>query len=386
MEYFNHNNDGLVYINIAPSIEDVSSYFEKFFLSNHLGREKLEKSKEIWIKPNITGAELPEKGKTSQPLVLRELIDALLKFKSKDCIFVADSSVVGCDTTNAAKESGIFAVCKEKGVTFVDLRNLDYKKVSVKNYHGIKEIDISSPFQEDDNFLINLAKLKSTYGSPAGFTLKNAKGVISDKHKLKFHINSVQDCLCDLAVSLNWDISILEGFPTSELGVPNGVGPFGVSSSPILLDYLMCIIVGIDPTVVGHIDKLADTIQSRHDLMVSKEINELRLSCKPLIYSKNWLEKIAQENEIEIINGSPCSGCIESFAKATKVFDSEKKKHISILIGSKLEREDLEKKISLCIGNCAISAFNSSKYKAIGCPPTIVSMKEEIVRTLNSEI
>jgi uncharacterized protein (DUF362 family) len=387
MEYLNQNCDGLVYINTVPSIENISVYIEKFFLLNNQGREKIEKSKEIWIKPNITGEELPERGKTSQPSVLKALIDILLKFKSKDCIFVADSSVIGCDTISAARCSGILDACKEKGVKFIDLRGLDYKKVSVNNYCGVKTIDISVPFLEEDNFLINLAKLKSTYGSPVGFTLKNAKGVISDKSKLKFHIKSVQDCLCDLALSLNWDISILEGFPISELGVPNGIGPFGIANSSILLDYLMCLIVGIDPTIVGHIDKLADKIKARQELMLSKDINELRLTCKPLIYSKNWLEKIAQENGIEIINGSPCSGCIESFAKTLKVFDSEnleKRKHISILIGSKLKKKCSDK-TCICIGNCAISAFKSAKYKAVGCPPTIDSMKSEIKRALNEK-
>lgn len=379
MEYFTSNEEKSIYINTQPHIEALSYYFNKFFAA--YGTERLYECKEVWIKPNITGIEIPERGKTSQPLVLEALIDTIMKFRQACDIYVADSSVIGCNTIEAAKKSGIYDVCNKKGVTFVDLRNLRYQNVDIKNHFGIKELNISYPFLTNDIFKINLAKLKSVYGSPIGFTIKNSKGIISDDDKLSFHENSLQNCLCDLALNVNWDISILEGFPISELGVPGGVGPFGISDSSILLDCIMCYVVGIDFKNVGHINQLSKTIKSINELLESNDLKILRSTCKPLMYSKNWLEDISKENNVEIVNGNPCSACLESFAKTTSIFNSQAK-NISIIIGSSFKETNCSKR-SICIGNCAISTYGASDFTAIGCPPTIDSMKEVITKAMS---
>jgi uncharacterized protein (DUF362 family) len=118
---------------VYPKEADYSSYFQKYFETNVDAFIKLLAAKEIWIKPNITSNEKWERGKTSNPYVLSALLDFLKKYHGEKYIFVADSSVVGCDTGKAAEECGILSVCNDNRITFVDIKELNYRKITVKN-------------------------------------------------------------------------------------------------------------------------------------------------------------------------------------------------------------------------------------------------------------
>ncbi|MDX9710497.1 MAG: hypothetical protein RBT64_13175, partial [Trichloromonas sp.] len=56
--------------------EDARSFLLKY-LSQPSITKKLFESKEVWIKPNLTSDSIPERGKTTQPKILKELLAAL---------------------------------------------------------------------------------------------------------------------------------------------------------------------------------------------------------------------------------------------------------------------------------------------------------------------
>ena len=177
---------------LCPGPEWAGSALEEFTRQSPATRFRLETAEAIWIKPNLTGAEPPSQGRTTQPRVLDELLEWLKALKpATRQIYVADSSVVGCDTTEAAATTGILAVCEKHRVPFVDLRSLGYADRDIPDPLEFATLPISLPFSRDEVFKINIGKVKSTYGSPVGFCLKNAKGLLPDDFKLQFHLKGV---------------------------------------------------------------------------------------------------------------------------------------------------------------------------------------------------
>jgi uncharacterized protein (DUF362 family) len=208
-----------------------------FLASDPLPLKGLSVCKEVWIKANITSGEPPEFGRTAQPLVLGSLIKAIRALRDTSTrIFVADSSAVGCDTWRAVEVAGIKEICYANRARFVDLRKRQFIQVEVPDPLLFRTLPVSAPFTSADVFKLNIGKLKTTYGSPVSFCIKNVKGVIPDHDKLQFHLKGLQQALCDLANCVEWDLAILEGLPMSELGRPAGNGPLGICTDPVVLD------------------------------------------------------------------------------------------------------------------------------------------------------
>ena len=388
-----------------PKEKEYSSYFKTYFDKNIDTFVKLINSKEVWIKPNITSMEKWEKGKTSNPYVLAALLDFLLKYRKRKDIYVADSSVVGCDTKKAAEECGILSICEDKGITFIDIRELKFKEIPVRTSLIYSKIDIAEPFTLLDTFKINLGKIKSTYGSPVGFTIKNAKGIITDDLKIEFHKRGVQKAICDLFECINWDLAILEGLPMSELGQPKDDGPIIISDSVLLCDYYEALMLHIIPEYYGnyifHLNILSDRYRINNDTFSSTFRKRQNSTDQRLSFCLHGIEKLEKDYCISIHDGKPCSGCLESFSKAIIRKDSESLKDLQTIFVLGSENSLHGKEELALIGTCAIdnfimlgfnnniiqdndeelSKFNDklkSSFPTPGCPPTIDSINETI--------
>lgn len=368
------------------------------FLSGKDQLERIMRAEEIWIKPNITSGSAPERGKTSQPAVLHHLI-RILSFLDIPInkIKVADSSVIGVDTVEAAQVSGILPVCEEFGVEFMDLREIPFGVASIKNHRIFKKIPINIPFLNKNNYLINLAKIKSTYGSPVGFSIKNSKGVITDDYKLNFHLLGVQEAICDLYQAIDWNLTILEGFPVSELGKPSWSGLIAISNCSLFVDFCVAKICKVPTNDVPHLNLLA----SDYNLKITNpaSIFEISKNVPSLCFSKVGLKDIEEEFQINVEGTHVCSGCRESFFRAlTKIKKTGFVKSGTYLLGTCSHSEyPIIKGVRHIIGNCAIRSHDNfllycndytkeylddlSSEKIEGCPPTIDSM----VARLHSE-
>lgn len=157
---------------LSSDLDTISEVLQSF-LSKHLAQREF---KQIWIKPNITGGEPSHRGRTSSPEILEVLLNALSSILGANFpVFVADSSVIGCDTEKAARLCGILSVCEKHGIPFVDLRSLATNTIPVSAPLVLTEIAVARPFADRSTCKINLAKIKSTYGSAVAFCIKNAK-------------------------------------------------------------------------------------------------------------------------------------------------------------------------------------------------------------------
>lgn len=392
-----------IYISAHPASEELEAMFSSFIGSSPWLLDRLVSATEIWVKPNITSAESPDQGRTTQPDVLYALLTAIRKLLgSEGRIYVADSSVIGCDTKSAARVAGILDVCEQLGVAFVDLRDVPYRSVRIKAPLLYETLEINSPFATADVFKVNLAKIKTTYGSPVGFCVKNNKGVIPDELKYAFHLRGVQRALCDLDQALSWDMCLLEGLPMSQLGKGAGNGPLGLSTSAVVLDTCMCVCCGVPLSDVFHLQTLAEMYGiGTQSLLEIDGFHQLQSMCPKLSYSEKGLADLAREFSVDIADGKACSACTESFAKALARLLREDMFPANDLyvLGADSDTElcgRAQGSIAL-VGNCSFDKVAMdlvrSDYspdlvelwrtglKIQGCPPTI----DDMVRILSSE-
>jgi uncharacterized protein (DUF362 family) len=373
--------------------EHVRPIFLKY-LSSYSIRKKLFESSEIWIKPNLTSDSIPERGKTSQPKILKELLATLNDIGiDMTKVRVADSSVIGVDTNLAANVSGIAAICEDYKVSFVDLRSVEFVEVPIENARIFHKLPINRPFVQANNFLINLAKIKSTYGSPVGFSIKNNKGIITDDFKLNFHLRGVQDGLCDLYKTVKWDLTILEGFPASELGLPSWSGLLLISTSSILADVCAAILCKVDIRDVPHLDQISKDV----GLVLNDAFTAHFMRMVPkLQFSKVGINDLENEFNIKVKGARVCSGCRESFFRAlTRIKKDGSVKYGTYFLGACSHSEyPIIAGAKHIIGNCAIRSLDSflanatdpsfnyqsalEITKVAGCPPTIDGMVKSL--------
>jgi uncharacterized protein (DUF362 family) len=377
---------------------DAAQYIDEYIAEDIRIKKRLKFVKEIWIKPNITSAEPPSRGRTTQPFILASLLRVLRAHVPDKLIYVGDSSVIGCDSTHAANISGILEVCAEYCTPFVDLRNVRFRSASIKDYREFELLQINEPFLRKDVLKINLAKIKSTYGCPAALSVKNGKGCIPDETKLRFHVKGLQRSLCDLGRIIKWDFAVLEALPCSNLGTPGPSSCMILSTDPVVADCCACLLFGVPLSDVEHLDWLAQ--ERGLDVIALTTLPNFALManiCGRLEYSRSAIETLEKRFAVSIDDGKPCTACLESLAKALpKSTGSGRAKKIVIGpdVTLPIERPEADDVQMSFIGKCSfdrcamelemtsypedlVKCWQSS-IKLDGCPPTIDSMVESL--------
>ena len=382
----------------TPSEEDVFDHVTDFITADPDLFERLRSTEEVWIKPNVTSGEPPERGRTTQPSVLDGVIRAVCDLRgSRRSVFVADSSVIGTDTNSAARTAGVKRVCDDNNVPFIDLRASAFVEVDVPDAKLFPRLMLNAPFTERRIFKINLGKIKMTYGSAVAFCTKNSKGVLHDEQKLAFHVKGLQPSLCDLAKCLSWDLAVLEGLPMSQLGEPAGNGPLGLCTDPVVLDCFFALVFRIPWETSHHLATLSEAAGVTEAALQSLPGYALFHSLfAPLSYSTSSLSELGGQYSVSIIDRRPCSACLESFAKALrKIALSPGCRDSAFVLGCSPDgilEEQLGSHPTFFVGNCSFLAVAEElrtrefpealierwrrSRKVPGCPPTIDCMRK----------
>jgi uncharacterized protein (DUF362 family) len=394
-----HGNE-LLSISVLLSASAAEAVIEEFLEKSPRLQERIQSSRSVWIKPNVTAAENPGRGRTTQPIVLDGLLSVLQRRFPRKRLVVADSSVIGCDTSAAARVAGIFDVCVKRGVQFVDLRKVPFCEVVIPGHLEFASVHVSRPFTDKSTAKINLAKLKSTYGSPASFCLKNAKGCIPDEVKLKFHLRGLQRSLCDLGRAIEWDWCVAEAFPCSQLGEPGPSGLLISTPDIVVADLAACLALGLPLKDAFHVEWLSHYggVDSASILSVVG-FDAVESACQKLQYSRIAVADLEDRHRVKINDGRPCSACMESLAKALARIKNRSNEGVEIVLGADVESVRLEpvpgSGVQVFIGNCsfdrcamememrcypdAVVDLWKDAVKVPGCPPTIDSMSTALV-------
>ena len=192
----------------------------------------------VLIKPNMSFPNPPERATTTDPEVVRAMIDLSLGAGARR-IFVVDHPMRS--SRLCLKRTGMDDVCKKyKNVHLIGAvkENL-YKDVSIPNTKELKKTKIIRPFLLAD-VIINIPRMKSHSATVVSLGTKGNMGLIWDRRS--FHVRlDLDEAIADLNTFIQADLTILDGTRVLTSGGPLGPG---------MVKPLNCLIGGTDPLAV----------------------------------------------------------------------------------------------------------------------------------------
>ncbi len=228
------------------SLESVRSSLEEIAANTNFPDVR---DKYILLKPNVLSDAPAEKNITTNPVVVKAVIE-MLKDRGAGKIIVGDSP--GLPGPNfKPKNSGIYRVCEEEGVEWVDFSSKTIEKTISK----IKVVQTA--YLEEVDMVFSLSKMKTHQLMGATGAVKNMFGTVPGLNKSPLHLKAPSplafaSLICDIYRTHIPEYSIMDAVVAMEgAGPANGTMRqlnliLGSSSAPAL-DKAEAVIMGYRP-------------------------------------------------------------------------------------------------------------------------------------------
>lgn len=205
----------------------------------------------IGIKPNLVVAATAEDGATTHP----EIVDGVLTYLHNKGFYntvVCEGSWVGAKTSEAVMVSGLDYICKKHKVPFFDLQKDTFKTLDANGMN----ISLCTTVTNLD-YLINLPVLKGHCQTNVTCALKNAKGLMPNSEKRRFHTLGLHKPIAHLNTILPRQMIVVDNI-CGDLDFEEGGNPVIMDrilcfKDPVLCDVFACNTLGIDYTTVPYI-------------------------------------------------------------------------------------------------------------------------------------
>lgn len=330
-----------------------------------------DRKKRVGVKPNLAASSRASHGATTHP----EMVDGVLTYlkgQGFSNLVVLEGSWVGDVTARAAKVNGIYDVCRNHKVPFVDLQ-----KDSCRTLEGAgMKISVCEEALGLD-YLINLPVLKGHCQTRITCALKNSKGLIPNSEKRRFHTLGLHKPIAHLNTIVRQDFILVDNI-CGDLDFEEGGNPVPMDRilgfwDPVLCDSFAAESIGYRPYDIEYI-RLAE------QLGVGSS-NVARANMIPLNEGAMDVKKIKRTPRITRLEGyaapkDACSACYGSLIYALDRLEGEGRlrgrEMGSIAIGQGYRG----KSGVLGVGNCT-KCFEKNVR---GCPPKAVEIAEFLRR------
>jgi uncharacterized protein (DUF362 family) len=321
---------------------------------------ELESDDLVALKPNLINATSSEKGATTDPEIVKGVIE-YLQAKGFNNLMIIEGSWVGADTDKAFEVCGYHQLARYYEIPLYNLKKDNFIK---KSYQGL-EIEIAEKALKAD-YLINLPVLKGHCQTNITCALKNLKGCISDSEKRKFHRQGLHQPIAYLNKLLKQDLIIIDGIygdlDFEEGGNPVKMNRIIAAQDPVLADSFAADLLGYSTAEVEYIEIAAEIGVGTKDLSRAEIIELNQDQAAEIEYSSRKIKKLAAKIKAK----DACSACYGSLIHALKrIEESGQLDKIAgmIKIGQGYQGEEVS---GIGIGNCCSGADKFVK----GCPPS----------------
>lgn len=329
----------------------------------------------IFIKPNIVLAKSASTGVVTNPLVVEGIICYLLeKGVPRDNIIIGEGCLEGIDPEKAIKKAGYYDLCNKYGIKFRDIFSGRFIKKEIDDGEQKAIVEIAEEIFKAD-IIISVPVVKTHMQTGVSLGIKNIKGVINHQSRKTMHRSKLERQIAYLSKLIPRYITIadgsigLEGMGPLSLGKPANLGLIIAGKDPVAVDTAICHIIGIK--VPEHIKKAAELGLGEGDI---KRINLAGEEIKVVQRKFEAADKrVSPHPDFEIIDGKPCSGCINSVWMTLHDLKEIPAETISVAIGSQILDEMIGYGKIIAIGNCALRALKNKGHEVEaleGCPPT----------------
>ena len=333
----------------------------------------------VLIKPNILAVKTVESAAITDPRICKAIADVVRERGAKPVI--AESSSVGIDTEEAFRTGGYDKLRKE-GYEVVDLKRkgIETVKVAVPEGKSIKDI-VLPKIVVDADVIISVPKMKTHDGALVTLSLKNMKGVLSDKLKRQVHQRfGVFQGVVDLCSVVKPDLVVMDGITAME-----GFGPsFGdlvklgliiVGRDPVATDAVASVVMGFGAREDPIVDLAAKSglgVANLEDIeIVGVDIAKVQRRFKRC--SEALSERVTGQRGFQLLtDDKTCTGCKNTILQVLLNFEKTNRldelKGWIIAAGQLDELPDVDKERLLLVGVC-LAKHKKEGVFVRGCPP-----------------
>lgn len=323
---------------------------------NILDQNEIDVSdKSVLVKPNMLGAFDPERGATTDPLLIEAIVEVLEERKVAE-IYVGDSPG-GAEkgTEGTAKKCGIYAASKGHFLNFSKVAAVIPIKSRFVNHVSVPKTLLNV------DIVINVPKLK-THGF-MGFSacVKNMFGIIIGPYKAKLHfrapsIEQFGELLVDIFEIREPDLNIIDGMVVMEGDGPTS-GPTRKENmiisgrNGVVVDEIVAEILSFDINEVKYLaaaKKRNIGEWDRNNIKVIGTLRKIDNLKKPVTYSRSD-EELADG---EIRNIKLSKGGLQVFADIGRMVPEFTRRESCIKCG-------------ICAYNCPAKAIVMKEYPEI---------------------
>lgn len=205
----------------------------------------------VALKPNLVIGAPASRGATTHPELVAGVLEYLQENGFRD-LRVIEGSWVGSRTSEAVQTSGLLDVCRQYRVPFIDLQ----KDASASYDAKGMQIKVCNEAMRP-GFLINMPVLKGHGQTLITCALKNAKGLIPNSEKRRFHALGLHAPIAHLNALIHWDFILVDNI-CGDLDFEEGGNPVEMDrifacKDPVLCDSFVCRTMGYQPQDVSYI-------------------------------------------------------------------------------------------------------------------------------------
>ncbi len=241
-------------------------------------KQFVKKGQTVVVKPNIAWASAPEIGATTNPLLVKTIVEHCFGAGAKK-VYVFDN--VATSSYGMAPKcyqlSGIEAAAKSAGA-LVPLADDDkyYQKVTIPGAKVLTSSFVHELVLEADVF-INVPILKNHRFTHQTIAMKNLMGAVGNP--MSYHFSDLEQCIADFCLFKTPDLNIVDAYRVMWRSGPQGNTPEDtvlkktllVSKDIVAVDAAASKVYGMAPEKVKHI-KLA------HDMKIGNmNLDELNI-------------------------------------------------------------------------------------------------------------
>jgi uncharacterized protein (DUF362 family) len=168
----------------------------------------LNKYGRVLVKPNYVNASHPSTGVTTDPRVVRSIVEYLLDGGwSREEFAVAEGGMANYDTMETFKAVGLMEELKGLDVKLIDLNAEPHVEVNIPGSKSLKSVRIAKPFLDYD-CILSVPKLKVHVWSLSTLSMKNMMGGILPKGIM--HDDLAQK-IVDLNRAFGPELTVIDG-------------------------------------------------------------------------------------------------------------------------------------------------------------------------------
>ena len=319
----------------------------------------LSTNDEVLVKPSIIIPAYPYQAVNTNPDFLDALLMVLFEIGvKKENIIVAEQSLIGSDTFDAASKAGILGICKKYDISFVDISKAPFEEVKSDGY-------TFKVFKKALNRkIINVPIMKTNFQLGISGALENLSRLVDEETQRNMYYDGIDKTLPKLVKAIPDVFTIADATNGMQAqgplnsGEPAFLNLILASNNAAALDTAFCEVAMLK--VPDYVAVSGKNLNPKNIELVGNEIDALKYPIKVPVPDET------PHPDIKVIDGKACPACLNLMHNLTSKLVGLRGEQINLVIGSMLTTDMLKGKERLVVlGDCAIKKLKELKTEPI---------------------